>query len=65
MASSKGLFHRRRFLLLPTSRLRSNQMRFPVSILSNSSTFEGNDLSLDQEIAKLRLVVEVAEEMWG
>jgi 5-methyltetrahydropteroyltriglutamate--homocysteine methyltransferase len=30
-----------------------------------SSTFEGNDLSVDQEIAKLRLIVEVAEEVWG
>jgi len=30
-----------------------------------SSTFEGNDLSVDQEIAKLRLIVEVAEDVWG
>jgi 5-methyltetrahydropteroyltriglutamate--homocysteine methyltransferase len=30
-----------------------------------SSTFEGNDLSQDQEIAKLRLIVEIAEEVWG
>jgi 5-methyltetrahydropteroyltriglutamate--homocysteine methyltransferase len=30
-----------------------------------SSTFEGNDLSLEQELAKLRLIVEVAEEVWG
>jgi 5-methyltetrahydropteroyltriglutamate--homocysteine methyltransferase len=30
-----------------------------------SSTFEGNDLSVDQEIAKLRLIVEVAEEVWS
>jgi methionine synthase II (cobalamin-independent) len=30
-----------------------------------SSTFEGNDLSVDQELAKLRLIVEVAEEVWG
>ncbi len=30
-----------------------------------SSTIEGNDLSIDQEIAKLRLVVEVAQDVWG
>jgi len=30
-----------------------------------SSTVEGNDLTQDDEIAKLRLVVEVAEEVWG
>jgi 5-methyltetrahydropteroyltriglutamate--homocysteine methyltransferase len=30
-----------------------------------SSTVEGNALTVDQEIAKLRLVVEVAEEVWG
>jgi 5-methyltetrahydropteroyltriglutamate--homocysteine methyltransferase len=30
-----------------------------------SSTVEGNNLTVEQEIAKLRLVVEVAEEVWG
>ena len=30
-----------------------------------SSTVEGNELSEEQELAKLRLVVEVAEEVWG
>jgi 5-methyltetrahydropteroyltriglutamate--homocysteine methyltransferase len=30
-----------------------------------SSTLEGNDLSYEQEVAKLRLIVEVAEEVWG
>ena len=30
-----------------------------------SSTVEGNTLTLDEEIAKLRLVVETAEEVWG
>jgi 5-methyltetrahydropteroyltriglutamate--homocysteine methyltransferase len=30
-----------------------------------SSTFEGNSLTLDEEIAKLRLVVETAREVWG
>jgi 5-methyltetrahydropteroyltriglutamate--homocysteine methyltransferase len=30
-----------------------------------SSTVEGNVLTLDEEIAKLRLVVEVAQEIWG
>jgi 5-methyltetrahydropteroyltriglutamate--homocysteine methyltransferase len=30
-----------------------------------SSTVEGNELSIDQELAKLRLIVEVAEEVWG
>jgi len=30
-----------------------------------SSTLEGNSLSRDQQIAKLRLVVEAAEEVWG
>jgi 5-methyltetrahydropteroyltriglutamate--homocysteine methyltransferase len=30
-----------------------------------SSTVEGNDLSQEQQAAKLRLVVETAEEVWG
>jgi 5-methyltetrahydropteroyltriglutamate--homocysteine methyltransferase len=30
-----------------------------------SSTVEGNALSQDEQLAKLRLVVEVAEEVWG
>ena len=30
-----------------------------------SSTVEGNLLSYDQEVAKLRLVVETAQEVWG
>jgi 5-methyltetrahydropteroyltriglutamate--homocysteine methyltransferase len=30
-----------------------------------SSTVEGNTLTIDEEIAKLRLVVEVAQEIWG
>ncbi len=30
-----------------------------------SSTEEGNKLTIDEEIAKLRLVVEVASEVWG
>ena len=30
-----------------------------------SSTVEGNELTRDDELAKLRLVVEVAEEVWG
>ena len=30
-----------------------------------SSTFEGNALSRDDQIAKLRLIVETAEEVWG
>jgi 5-methyltetrahydropteroyltriglutamate--homocysteine methyltransferase len=30
-----------------------------------SSTVEGNVLSYDDEVAKLRLIVEVAEEVWG
>src|SRR5829696_4556575 len=30
-----------------------------------SSTSEGNDLSVEQQAAKLRLVVEAAEEVWG
>jgi 5-methyltetrahydropteroyltriglutamate--homocysteine methyltransferase len=30
-----------------------------------SSTVEGNELSHEQEVEKLRLVVEVAEEVWG
>jgi 5-methyltetrahydropteroyltriglutamate--homocysteine methyltransferase len=30
-----------------------------------SSTFEGNDLSEEQQWAKLRLIVELAEEVWG
>jgi 5-methyltetrahydropteroyltriglutamate--homocysteine methyltransferase len=30
-----------------------------------SSTLDGNALSVDQQAAKLRLVVEIAEEVWG
>jgi 5-methyltetrahydropteroyltriglutamate--homocysteine methyltransferase len=30
-----------------------------------SSTFEGNELTRDDQIAKLRLVVETAQEVWG
>ena len=30
-----------------------------------SSTVEGNLLSHDDQVAKLRLIVEVAEEVWG
>jgi 5-methyltetrahydropteroyltriglutamate--homocysteine methyltransferase len=30
-----------------------------------SSTFEGNDLTYEQEVAKLRLIVEVADEIWS
>jgi 5-methyltetrahydropteroyltriglutamate--homocysteine methyltransferase len=30
-----------------------------------SSTVEGNLLSYDQEVAKLRLIVETAREVWG
>jgi len=30
-----------------------------------SSTVDGNALSVDEEIAKLRLVVETASEVWG
>src|SRR5665213_331541 len=30
-----------------------------------SSTVEGNSLSFDEEVAKLRLVVETADEVWG
>ena len=30
-----------------------------------SSTFEGNDITVEQQAAKLRLVVEVADEIWG
>jgi 5-methyltetrahydropteroyltriglutamate--homocysteine methyltransferase len=30
-----------------------------------SSTVEGNNLTLDEEIAKLRLIVETAAEVWG
>jgi 5-methyltetrahydropteroyltriglutamate--homocysteine methyltransferase len=30
-----------------------------------SSTLEGNSLTRDQQIAKLRLVAEIAEEVWG
>jgi 5-methyltetrahydropteroyltriglutamate--homocysteine methyltransferase len=30
-----------------------------------SSTLDGNSLSRDQQVAKLRLVVETAEEVWG
>jgi 5-methyltetrahydropteroyltriglutamate--homocysteine methyltransferase len=30
-----------------------------------SSTVEGNALTIDEELAKLRLIVEVAQEVWG
>src|SRR5204863_2730053 len=30
-----------------------------------SSTFEGNELTFEQEVAKLRLIVDVAEEVWA
>jgi len=30
-----------------------------------ASTVEGNDLTVEQEREKLRLVVETAEEVWG
>jgi 5-methyltetrahydropteroyltriglutamate--homocysteine methyltransferase len=30
-----------------------------------SSTIEGNDITVGDEIAKLKLVVEVAKEVWG
>jgi 5-methyltetrahydropteroyltriglutamate--homocysteine methyltransferase len=30
-----------------------------------ASTVEGNALTIDQELAKLRLVVETAAEVWG
>ena len=30
-----------------------------------SSTVEGNDLTHDQQLAKLRLIVETAHEVWG
>jgi 5-methyltetrahydropteroyltriglutamate--homocysteine methyltransferase len=30
-----------------------------------SSTFEGNDLTYDQQVAKLRLIVDVARDVWG
>ena len=30
-----------------------------------SSTLEGNDLTYDQQVAKLSLIVETAEEVWG
>jgi 5-methyltetrahydropteroyltriglutamate--homocysteine methyltransferase len=30
-----------------------------------SSTVEGNTLTYDQQVAKLRLIVETAQEIWG
>ena len=30
-----------------------------------ASTLEGNDLTYDQQVAKLRLIVETADEVWG
>jgi 5-methyltetrahydropteroyltriglutamate--homocysteine methyltransferase len=30
-----------------------------------SSTVEGNTLGYEQQVAKLRLIVETAEEVWG
>ena len=31
----------------------------------SDSTVEGNKLSYDEQVAKLRLIVEVAAEVWG
>ena len=30
-----------------------------------SSTVEGNALTYDQQVAKLRLIVDVAQQVWG
>jgi 5-methyltetrahydropteroyltriglutamate--homocysteine methyltransferase len=30
-----------------------------------SSTVHGNDIAVEQQVAKLRLVVEIAREVWG
>jgi 5-methyltetrahydropteroyltriglutamate--homocysteine methyltransferase len=30
-----------------------------------SSTVEGNSLTLEEQVAKLRLIVQVAEDVWG
>ena len=30
-----------------------------------SSTWHGNDIQMSQQVAKLRLVVDVAREVWG
>jgi 5-methyltetrahydropteroyltriglutamate--homocysteine methyltransferase len=30
-----------------------------------SSTLEGNKITVEEEIAKLKLIVEVAKEVWG
>jgi 5-methyltetrahydropteroyltriglutamate--homocysteine methyltransferase len=30
-----------------------------------SSTVDGNDLTIDEQAAKLRLVVDVANDVWG
>jgi 5-methyltetrahydropteroyltriglutamate--homocysteine methyltransferase len=30
-----------------------------------SSTVEGNTLTYDQQVAKLRLIVDVARDIWG
>ena len=30
-----------------------------------SSTVEGNELTIDDEVAKLELIVETAQEIWG
>jgi 5-methyltetrahydropteroyltriglutamate--homocysteine methyltransferase len=30
-----------------------------------SSTREGNDLTIDEQFAKLQLVIETADEVWG
>src|SRR5581483_12261740 len=30
-----------------------------------SSTFEGNSLTYDDQVAKLRLIVETAQDVWG
>ena len=30
-----------------------------------SSTYEGNDITVDQQKAKLEMIVEIAQDMWG
>ena len=45
--------------------LRAAGPAVPVPAGGFSSTVEGNVLTYEQQVAKLRLIVETAEEVWG
>ena len=58
-------------LLRPERLLRARELHVPLGQLclspqcGFSSTVEGNALTYDEEVAKLRLIVDVARDVWG